>query len=214
MSRKLKALGLALVASLALSVVAASTAQAIEFHSSAENTTLMGSQVGNHEWTVGSGFGAIKCKTATFAGTAKLKTESTELLTPVYKECTDSLGRIVHITASQQNKFTPPTSMTGLSVEHREGELTISITSGGKQICHVLIKTQTSNGIGFHNAVNSGTSRKHLVITTNTTNTVSITIGGFFNCGLPDGAHTGGSYTGTTTLSGTAGGVPVDIWVE
>jgi hypothetical protein len=64
MTRKIEALGLALVALLALSVVGASAASAAEFHSTSSHTLLSAGQTTEESFTVGSGFGAIKCKTA------------------------------------------------------------------------------------------------------------------------------------------------------
>src|SRR3954453_13126535 len=93
MNRKIKALGLALMASLALTAVLASAASAAgTFTSSSTHTILSGTQTTAHEFSAGSGFGKIKCSTATFAGTSSATSETHQTITPTYEGCTDSFG--------------------------------------------------------------------------------------------------------------------------
>ncbi len=47
---------------------------------------------------------------------------------------------------------------------------------------------------------NSGSS--DIEVTFNSTNIKTVTSGGLLNCGVGDGAHTGGTYSGTSILSG------------
>ncbi|HKH63859.1 MAG TPA: hypothetical protein VKA35_00185 [Solirubrobacterales bacterium] len=199
MTRKIKALGLALVASLAMSALVASAAQA-EFHSTTAHTILIGNQTTTHKFTVGSGFGAITCKKAEFTGTSTVTTETSQVITPHYKECTDSFGRTAHVTVSAGTvfRFTTPVKTTEAAEVHFEGTITIEVTNGsGVVICDVHITSQTNNNIIYHN-VASGVE-----VTTNTTNVATTTSGGSLNCGVSDGAHTGGSYTGNTLTKGT-----------
>src|SRR3954451_12492538 len=98
MNRKIKALGLALVASFALTAVLASAASAAgTFTSSSTHTILSGTQVGNHTFTAGSGFGAIHCTIATFSGTSAATSETDQTMKPTYEGCSDSFGRTVDI---------------------------------------------------------------------------------------------------------------------
>src|SRR5215203_3750241 len=189
MNRKIKALGLALVASLAMSAMVASAAQAIEFHSTAAHTILTGEQTTSHKFTVGSGFGAITCTTAKFTGTTTATTEASQKITPEYKGCKDSFGRTAHVTVSATYTFTPPAVATG--------EANVHLNGSGTVICDVKVETQTNNGIVYHN-VASGVET-----TTNTTNVKTTTSGASLNCGVSDGAHTGGSYTGNSVVKGT-----------
>ena len=200
MNLKLKALGLALVAAFAMSAVMASAASAIEFHAGEAHTLLNGSQVGGHSFTVGSGFGAITCKKANFTGTTTKTTETSQVITPEYKECTDSFGRVAHETINATHRYTPPTVTTGDAEYHLEGSITIEITGAG---CTVHIPIQTGNHIVYHVIANGDVET-----TTTTSNLTTITTGGFLNCGVIEGHHTGGSYTGTTVVAGTntAGG--------
>jgi len=203
MNRKIKVL-VALVACFAMSAVAASAASAVEFHAGEAHTILKGNQTGSHSFTVGSGFGAISCKVAKFSGTTSATTETSQVITPEYKECSDSFGRIVHVTINATYRFTPPASATAAAEVHVEGTgFTIEVTSAGAIVCTIKVPAQTNNNIVYHNIANGD------VETTTTTNNVTTeTSGGLLNCGVSNGHHTGGSYTGNTILEGqnTAGG--------
>jgi hypothetical protein len=198
MNRKVKALGLALVAALAMSAMAVSAARA-EFHATTDHVSLSGSQVGKHEITVGGGFGGITCTTASLSGTKTAATESSLVLTPNYTGCTDSFGRTVHVTVEAKYRFTTPTTTTGSANVHIEGTFRITITNGsGVPICHVTLHSQTNNNVVYH------TITGEITITTATNNMNTTTSGGFLNCGVANGQHTGGSYLGHTTLKGTS----------
>lgn len=87
MTRNLKALGLALVAALALAALGVSTASATNpvFHSEAEHTTIFGEQEGRNTFQVNAG--TIHCETAKFHGTATQKTTTEIIVNPVYGGC-------------------------------------------------------------------------------------------------------------------------------
>src|SRR4051812_44505900 len=114
MIRKLKVLGLALVAVLAFSAVAASASQAFEFTSFNTETELHegGTSVGNqtagnkHKFTPTGGFASIQCTTAHFTGTSATGTEKEPVSHPEYTGCTDTFGRAVDVsTAGCNYKF-------------------------------------------------------------------------------------------------------------
>src|SRR5690242_11310177 len=76
MNRKLKALGLALFAVLALGAFSASAAMAGDFHSeTSTDTVIKGSQVGTDVFTVNAG--TVKCNEATYAGNQSGATATT-----------------------------------------------------------------------------------------------------------------------------------------
>jgi hypothetical protein len=198
MNRKLKALGLALVAALALTAVMASTASA-QFTSNKTHTILSGTQkTGTNDiFTAGSGFGGITCENATFSGTAQNTSETTQVIQPVYSNCKDSFGRTVDVdNSSLTYTFT---SGAGKGTVHVSGGMTLTVTSGGSVVCTVVIKSpQTNNGISYTNL--GGTSG--VETTTHATNVKSTTSGGFFNCGVSNGEHTAGTYDGTAVVTG------------
>jgi hypothetical protein len=200
MNAKLKTLGLALVAALALIALMASAAQA-QFTSSSTHTILSGTQEGSHEFTAGEGFGGISCSTATFSGTSSSTNASSQELVPTYSGCKDSFGRTVHI---DNNNFKYNFTVTGHDLQgtpigsvHVTGTMTLTVTSGGSVVCTVhIISPQTANGVVYH-SVPTG-----LKATSETVQLISITTGGFFSCGISEGEHKEGTYTGVTNITG------------
>jgi hypothetical protein len=210
MHRSIKALGLALVATLALSAVMASAASA-QFTSNKTHTLISGSQkTGTHDvFTAGSGFGGITCENGTVSGTAQNTSEATMVLVPSYSNCKDTFGRTVHTHTTEVRTWTFGSAKGWF---HFSGSKTHTITSGGATVCTVVIKSpQTNTGVSYTNL--GGTSG--IEMTTHSTNVKSTTSGGFFNCGVSNGEHTNGTYdsvwviTGKDT-SGAAASISVD----
>jgi hypothetical protein len=91
MTRKIKTLGLALVAFAAMSVVAAGGAQAAELHANAPTTAaIFGQQTTQHQFTIDAGI--VKCNQALFEGLAtgggQTQTTAQELqITGTYTGC-------------------------------------------------------------------------------------------------------------------------------
>jgi hypothetical protein len=207
---RIKTLGLALVAAMALTAVLASAASA-QFTSNKEHTILSGSQKegSNDVFTAGEGFGGITCVNATFSGTAVNKSESTQVINPNYENCKDTFGRTVDVHNGLTYTFT---SGAGKGTVHVTGSTTLTVTSGGSVICTVVINTpQTNTGITYTNL--GGT--KGVESTSHVKNVISTTSGGFFNCGIGNGKHEAGTYDGTEVITGkdTAGN-PAEISVD
>jgi hypothetical protein len=89
MYTKLKTVGLALIAALAISAVAASAAQAGEFTASEYPATITGTQTSKHEFKFNTG--TVNCAKATFDGTLAAASE-TLTITAEYKECATAGG--------------------------------------------------------------------------------------------------------------------------
>ena len=88
MIRSIKALGLALLAALTVSAVAASAASAIpRFHSEFAGIVLTGGQTGIVANTLTTDLGEMKCNVARFDGTQGAMTTTTMTLKPTYEEC-------------------------------------------------------------------------------------------------------------------------------
>jgi hypothetical protein len=196
MIRKFKAVGLALVACFAMSALVASGAQAVEFHSNVEHVKLTGKQIGTkgHVFTVGGGFGNVTCEVAEFEGTGTLKTNTEQTMVPTYKNCTESaFGTGVTVTCETCGYIFTPNANT----VHVEGEFILHTGTG----CTIRIKRQTIEGGTSYDNISSS---HDVVVTTDITNrVVSFTEGGFFACGVSNGEHKEGSYTGETTVTGT-----------
>lgn len=204
MNRKLKMLGLAVSASLAISAVGATAAQAIEFTSSAEHTILEGSQSTTHQFTTGSGVGAINCTTVTFEGTMSEEVEEEVTLTPTYAGCKDNLGRTVDVVMNGcQYRFNVtsgsfPTYEGNIDVVCSESQIEVKITNElGVAFCTMSIAAQ--NGIGpatYHD------ENEEIRVGVSATNLKHTTSGGFFNCGIVDGEHSNGTYAGEAIVAG------------
>jgi hypothetical protein len=224
MTRKYKALGVALmaaVAALAFSGIAASSAMAVPKFTCVETVgtlhfhvhcTAFGTQVAGEadEFTAGSGFGAIRCTNATFSGGTNATGESTtEETHPSYSSCSDSFGRTVDVSTTGCNYLFHVT--TKLQEDEYQGTsdvvceagklIELKVTSGGSTVCTVTIGSQT--GTGPHKITNmTGSVPTDVTIMKQATNVHSTTSGGFFNCGISNGEHTEGTYTGNTTVIG------------
>jgi hypothetical protein len=206
MNRKLKTLGLALVAALALTAVMASAASA-QFTSSSHHTILSGSQATSHVTTFGSGFGRISCAVSRLNGTSFSTADHIQTLSPTYENCKDSLGRTVDVTRNTltytfQSGVTAGETKGNFSMD---GELVQTITTGGTH-CRITITEEgnsANNGISYKNLGGSS----GVEVTTNTNNVHSSVTGGFFACGTSATTLTSGTRTGTTVISGkdTAG---------
>lgn len=107
----MKMLGIALVASLALTAVVASAASA-SFTSSSSPVTISGSQTTTHTFTVEGN--AVTCTSATFSSASTATPASTVSVTPVYTGCTAFGFAGAHITMNGcKYKFATPVSKVG-----------------------------------------------------------------------------------------------------
>jgi hypothetical protein len=214
MNRKLKTLGLALVAALALTAVLASAAQA-QFTSTAENTEHEGSQATTHNFTLGAGGDKISCSTSTFKGTNKgtfnsgSGTYETQSITvkPTFAGCVDPFGNAVEVLKNSLEYHFLSGPEKGKMVLTGELETTVK-----DPIAHCTINVkgnQTLNGISYTNNAD-GT----VTITTTTNNITTTFAGGFFACGNAGTHSNAGTYSGTTTLKGFSGGEQKNLKVD
>ena len=205
MNRKIKALGLALVAALALTAVMASAASA-NFTSTEAHTNLFGSQVEHHRFTAGTGIGAFTCKKVTFTGTGTSTSEPTRKVKPVYAECSDSLGRIVHVnTGTAEYEFT---STEGKGLFHIVGG-NITFTVTGSTHCTITITSGATNK--NKNKVAYTQEGPKLKTTTSTDNIHSHIAGGGFACGTVATTSATGTYIGTTLMEGNGGKATISV---
>ena len=90
----------------------------------------------------------------------------------------------------------------------------VKITKSGSEEtkCTITIGAQTGlNNVTYEN--NTAQKPTDLKVTTNTNNVTDTTSGGSLGCGIADGVHTNGTYTGTTTLKAfnTSGTTQIDL---
>lgn len=185
MKRSLKTLGLVLAAVFAMGAVMASAASAAEFHSAAAPVTLSGSQSTSHVFTTNAG--TVTCKVATFSGSSSVKTTSEITMTPKYENCT-AFGFIsVPIHVKGDYLFTANGDV------HVNG--TFEITAPG---CTTTVSgPQTLKGA---NSFSNNAGKTDVIAKTNASGIA------YNECGT---ARTNGTYTGTTTVTGTS-----NVWYE
>lgn len=188
MSRNLKMLGLCLVATLAMSAVASSSASAW-FKSNADHTLFSGSQVGTNTFSITAG--TIHCGVGTFSGTTT-STESNEVeVTPTYQNCTATPfgGATVHT-----NSCTYQITTDGQVHLICPGNNKIVVTA---PFCTITIYPQTLQGVSFHN-VGSGSTTE-----------IQVTAGLFdihytqtAGCTHGSGTFSNGHYSGAIQMTG------------
>jgi hypothetical protein len=201
MIRKIKTLGFALVAVMAMAAFSAATASA-EFHSVEEHTIIDGEQPAtvNDVFTVNAG--TVTCNTATYTGTTTTKTTSEITVTPTYSGCT-AFG-FVNATVDVNNcHYTFTTTTTDrLHIVCPTAPITVTAFN-----CWVTVGSQTASGVTYKN-----TPEEHAAWTASTTRDVDVTanITGLTYTqhsksfpGCTNGTFTNGSYKGGATVKGT-----------
>jgi hypothetical protein len=228
MNRRLKALGVAISAMLVMAAFAATAAQAVEFTSSNtndnhkhEHTLLKATQIGEHVFTASGGFASIRCKEAKFHGTAATGTDTIVTVTPTYDNCSDSLGRTVHVDEKACHyEFHAKTHVSAdtfsgvANINCTGGEpITVSVTNGsGATVCTITVGAQ--EGIGPVHFTNlTGTPPTKVRVDSEATNVKNTTAGGFLNCGVTNGAHEGTYFGEADTEGESTTNVPLDLAV-
>jgi len=189
MTRNLKALGLALVAAGALVALAASSASAInpQFHSEAEHTIITGSQEGNNTFVVNAG--TVHCSTATFEGTASVKTPASLTIAPNYKSCNltaitlETLEAVVDMNGCHY-LFTP-----GGEVHLTCPSAPIRVTA---PLCTVTVHPQTVQKVDYIN--NGAGSTRNVTVTSTATGLVYTQSS---TCPGGSGTFSNGTYNGS-----------------
>jgi hypothetical protein len=209
MTRKLKGLGVALIALCALGALTAVSASAAGelFRAEKETAIITGTNVGNHVFSTPGGL-KVTCEEGTFRGTSKADvaggtTTKTMTLHPTYNKCSDNIfGAASPVDTTGCNYvFTSETKATAngekhipASIECTEG-YKIAVTAAG---CTLTFGAQnTLDGVALKNE-GAGTTRDILATATVAGVTYSKDEKGF--CGLISG--TVGTYNGVVTLKG------------
>jgi hypothetical protein len=205
MIRNLKTLGLAVMAIFALTAVASSAAQAIEFHSEIENTTVTAKTETGSNSVFDAAGASISCASATFTGTQAAKTSATLTVTPAYSSCTflGILNVPVNMNGCQYTfSANGEVAVTGASCTAITFEATGCKVEVGKQSG---LKEVTYTNLG------AGTTREVTV----TPHVTGIT---YTSSGLcpKNGTFSDGNYTsGNAVAKGeNSKGVQVGVWVE
>jgi hypothetical protein len=200
MIRNLKTLGILLAAVFALSALGASAASAGSFTGGTSTGNLTGAQTTTHVFTTNAG--TVTCTTAHFVGTWKESPAASQTVTPKYETC-KAFGFInvpIDVNACSY-EFTA--NATGeVHVKCAAGKA-IEITTPG---CTTSVGPQTISSNTYTNTTNPATGKMDVLIHTNI---AGIT---YNECGT---VRTNGTYTGTTTVTGTdTAGNAVDVTVD
>lgn len=230
MTRNLKALGLALVAVLAMGAVMASAASA-SFDSEIEKTTIEGEQPAEskHKFTVEAG--STECSTAKFhslssttttgpvTGTlsGSVYTSASLTIEPIYDNCTNSLlGEVnvkengCHYRFTAGETISSTTTAGSVHVECHEGKVIEVVRASGFNPCTIKVGPQTLGGIVYHNE-GSGSTRDVLV--TANVEGLKYSQSGLL-CPGGTGNFENGTYKGDVTTIGTdEAGNHVGVWV-
>jgi hypothetical protein len=219
MTRKLKTLGLASVAALTLTLIAAvspASAEFFYFSSEAEHTTLKGAQVGSSSFE--SDGGSVSCESATFNGTVPDSTVVEVTVDPAYEECTGLGGfTAANVDMNGCAYLLLPRTKEGSNFEaevdiecEKEGEsITLTAQSFGTVKCIVHIDEQ--QGLGAVTVSEEGSPSEILVSLNLTGIAYDQTAGsGFGACGKAENT-TNGTYEGTVLVAGYVGETQVGI---
>jgi hypothetical protein len=200
MTRKLKVLGLALVAVLAMTAVLASAAQATTTFTASESSgTVKATQTTEQVFTTEAG--TVKCKTATQEGSFSSKSFTSLEVAPAYKECSAFGFLSATVTPGTcKYKFTGQASGTLATVDIVCPSGDITVTTFG---CVIHVEPQTGlNHVLFSNKAGD-------VEATATISKVKYTA----TSGCPNGANgttSDGTLTGGATVSASKGTLQVD----
>jgi hypothetical protein len=204
-----------------------------------EGGTFSGGQTTTHKFTAGAGVGAVTCVTAGFSGTTATGQEGQPTVTPEYKNCHVELLGVTYNTLVKLNGCDYRFHISSGSADDWEGtadiqcaagkEIDIRVTKSGseeeggeteeeaiaKTKCTIKISAQSGlNKIKYHNQ--TGAAPTDIEVTTETNNLKNTTEGfptGLGGCGIVNGAHNNGTYTGTTTMKAFGAGTQIDLTV-
>lgn len=206
MTRNFKALGLALVASLALGAVVASSASAAF---EAESTPVRVTRSANNTqvFTYQEEGAQVQCSTVGGSGEQTTSPTTDFRFNPTYSGCTvPGIGTAVVSMNGCGYTFTANTGSTNLNAASFQTHLvcpegatiTITISSIFGDVCTLHLGSQTTSGTITGSNVGSGTTRE-VKVTSNVTG-VSGTRTGSSLCGPT--SSTTGTYTGEVTTTG------------
>jgi hypothetical protein len=228
-ARNLKALGLALCATLALGAVVASAAsgQATEkkFHSEIEKTTLTSTALGAQRFITGPEE-EVKCNKIGLSATVATKTATEIKVIPHYSECTVKIPGVPVLPGHVDTNtcYYTFTIETEVEAHHKySGQLHISCTEpgdsikitttflGGKQTC-MEIPEQTLTSPSAVDYTNEGVGEKSDIKVLSTVTGITYTKTSI--CG--SGTFNNTEYIGEGTVKGEedkVGGAQVGIWI-
>jgi len=217
MTRNARALGLALVAMLAMGAVLASAASALTVTAAKYPAAISATQTNTN--TLSNGIRTVSCSEASLTGEIGAASETVQI-TPVYGGCTGNGGTTATVNANGCTYTLKPTvehsATTGtgtITVDCPEGKrILVDIWATGKKhteakLCRLEVGAQGPlSGGEYHNTANG------ILLTINlTTVKVLRTEGTAANCGAAE--KTEGTCTGNVEATAKSGGEAVNLMV-
>jgi hypothetical protein len=214
MLRNLRALGLTIVAALAISAVGASTASAApQFHFETEHTIITGMQITGNELTFDSG--KVKCGVAKFGGTSAVFTTTTMTLTPTFENCKIKKGE-AEAEATITHNGCAFVFHLGTNTEHLTGTMGIECPDFPIEIdapeCTITVPEQGNLGTVTYKNEGEETTRS-VIFDMNLSGIHYVEHGA--GCENETETTNNGSYTGQITVTGeNTLGAHRGIWIE
>ena len=209
MIKKLKVMGLTVIAVFAFTAVSAVAAQAANFHSEASTTNIKGTQEGENIFTTAAG--NVKCKVAEFTDNGVMGTSVPSLeITPKYEKCT-AFGQTAEVTTNDTWTFTAPSATEGKVVLNATN-IVINVPSGN---CSVTVPAQTP-GTPKVKYTNGGSGSTRNVLVTSEVAKITYSVAGTGTICGTTGTHTeAASYSGKVLVKGfNTENAQVGVWVE
>jgi hypothetical protein len=206
MNRKLKVIGLAIAAVMALAAFLGPAAAA-EFHSEVAHTQISGSQIGSDSFTGNAG--TWKCSELTYIGTQATEATSSEITaTPKFGGCTafGFIGATIDVNGCDY-RFTPNANpYLHIVCPTKPIEVTTAT-------CTITFPAQTVNsGVTYTNE-RAGTTRDLRVKFSMTGLSYTQDNKAFPNCPGGAGTFSNGTYSGEATIKGAnTAATQVGIW--
>lgn len=226
MSRNLKALGLSMVAALALGSVIASAAQAEgHFKAGKYPASLTGTSTGTHTLNI-TGATKISCGESTFSSSEELAAESESVgVWWNYRFCSNTNGFPMWIMSNgcsltwSVSKLVSPTTATGAQTYNCPGgqELQYVLFASAQKeaenipLCTYGIPSQGPLAtIGYENVGSGSTASVNMAINAGSIK-VNVVKGGKFFCGAAAGETLTAQYTGNLNLTAKNAGVQTGL---
>lgn len=195
------------VAMFAMAAVGASGAQAAQFHSESQFTTLSGEQVVPH--VLSTNAGTVHCEEWAYSGATSSKISDDVALYPHIADCI-AFGFLNATVKTNGCKFvleapgSGPEGTLEIVCPEKQG-ITMSVFG-----CTVKVGPQTVGPLEFHNE-GVGNDRSFVIDEGELTG-ITYEQSGFW-CGGKV-TYNNGTLTGATQLQGSSGGMETGVWVE
>jgi hypothetical protein len=211
MTRKFKALGLALVAVFAMSAIAAASAQAVDhtFKSGTSPTNFTGVAESEHVFTIDGGSVSTVCETILFEGTEVGAERDTITVSPTYDDCESAPFGEAKVTENHcAYEFDSDTTKHGGEVEHapvkiecQNSKIEIEVPSVGITVS--VGAQENLHGVRYDNIVDPSTEKEAVTVDA-TVEGIAWTCAPAFLCGLGGvpSSGTDGTYDGEAIVTG------------